>query len=155
MRKLGFFKLSNFLFLIRYFTFLLFVFNSPFDVVKCRARWQVKRKKRQACKPGSVSRLIGTFIIYLVPISLLESCSLPLLISLCEEKQGGQPCCTATAATNQDIHGFATREAYGSRCCHRDRCAFTAPFHPFPNPTRRIEVVIFCYTAIPFQRSSR
>src|SRR5690606_26239756 len=89
-------------------------------------------KKRQTCKPGSVSRLIGTFIIYLAPASLPESCSLPLLTSLCEEKQGGQPCCTATAATNQDIHGFATREVYGSRHCCRNRCAFTAPFHPFP-----------------------
>ena len=47
-------------------------------------------------------------------------------------KQGGQPCCTATAAYNQDIHGFATRETYGSRHCCRNRCAFTAPFHPFP-----------------------
>jgi hypothetical protein len=72
------------------------------------------------------------FIIYLAPVSLPESCSLPLLTSLCEEKQGGQPCCTATAANNQDIHGFATRETYGSRHCCRDRCAFTAPFHPFP-----------------------
>jgi len=49
----------------------------------------LKKKKWQACKPGSVPDSYRGFIIYLAPASLPESCSLPLLTPLCVGNKAG------------------------------------------------------------------
>ena len=115
-------------------------------------------KKWQTCKPGSVILRRLTENLYHLScynITVVILAAYPSRLLRASKKQSGQLCCTATAANNRDIFGFATRETYGRQCHHCRRCAFTAPFHPFPKPTRRFAMVIFCYVAILFQRSSR
>jgi len=116
---------------------------------------ELSHEKRQTCKPGSVSVNRRTFIIYLAQISLPESCSLPLLILLCVENETGR---FAVPQQRQTIRIYMALQPV--RHTADDVATTTGALlpHLFTRSlkwTRQFRVVIFCYVAIPFQRSSR